>query len=358
MGQLSSLDAFENLVFLCIACHAAFNNPALVWIFLPASLDDFIASEEAFQAQCRSGAPRGQSLPRLPATAATPDLLYARYQIRTGVLFSRIFTDTPTSTWPGSPLAAIIRSVRALSVFERVPVRDGGLPMNVALKLQQLLLLYGTPELELAVRPQGAPATLGGTSPDDRESQIVLRVQPEAETPMDPGEDSPPPFTDPNQDPAFVGRAFNSALQYIHNRWSNQNMTPAAHAWLMAELPLIMDQLKRNLRKLHDHRDSPINLPEYAIDRSIPLHLCSSTIPRVLVPYGSQLLDCILRLLKSCDLNATCTLVTAITPFILCKITFAPGVSESDSQTMNRIFDPDLENKFATAVQALSLEPT
>ncbi|KAL0634542.1 hypothetical protein Q9L58_006561 [Maublancomyces gigas] len=366
LTQLTDLNAFENLVFLCTACNVAFNNPAVIWTFLPASLDTFIAAEESFQARRQSSASQGLSLPRPPTATAIPSTLYSRYQIRSRHLFTRIFTDNPTREWPGSPLAAIIRGARIVSGFERLPVDEGGIPMDVALKLQQLLLLFGTAEPRLVVQPQVAPATVSGNT---SQSQAVIRVRAEPtrpagdnhnrpESPPHAGGSIPNASADSTQDLAFVGRAFNSALQQIRDDSRNQDRTAEAHAWLTTEIRSIVSKLRMELRILHDGNDNHLLLPEYAINPAVSLKLSSSTIPSVLVKYKTQFSDCLIQLFQACDLNAKCEFTGMWRAAFLYDINFPPGDAQTASQNFgNRLFDPEFENEFMSSIQALTIEP-
>lgn len=248
--------------------------------------------------------------------------------------------------------------------FERLPVDEGGMPMDVALKLQQLLLLFGTAEPRLVDQPQGASAAVGG---NNQESRIVLQVRPRTTRPAvhtqnppesrpDAGGNAPNASADSTQDLAFVGRAFNSALQHVRDH--SRDTTAEAHAWLTAEIRLIVFSLRRELRKLHDAKDNPLLLPEYAINPAIPLALYSSTIPFVLVQYKTQFMDCLITLFKACDLNAKFLFLTIGTPAFEIQIKFPPGGAQSASQSIgNRLFDPEFENEFVSSVQALTMEP-
>lgn len=295
-------------------------------------------------------------------------MLYSRYQIRSGHLFTQIFTNTPTQMWPGSPFAPIIRSVRVTAGFERLPVEDGGLPIDIALKLQRLLLLYGTPEPRQTTQVQRASAPAIGFSTQEPEPQIRQQVhsevakpirgnQPRPDPPQDFAEDIPTPSPDPDHDLASVGRAFNSALKYVHDRSAHRDMTIEAHAWLAAEIHAIMVRLKRELHGLNAHKDNPVRLPKYAINREKPWTFFSSYVPDVLLPYSAQFQDCFRKLFGACKLNAKCSLCTFGTPCFAYDITFAPNAEQGDAQAGNRIFDPEFENEFVSAVKVLTIEP-
>lgn len=353
-------------MYLCTACNIAYNDPADIWTFVPTSLETFIAAEESFQARRQSCASRGLSLPRPPGVAALPSTLYSRYQIRSRHLFTRIFTDNPTREWPGSPLAAIIRGARIVSGFERLPIDEGGMPMDVALKLQQLLLLFGTAEPRLVMQPQVARAAVSGNIP---QSQIVLQARPEPtrpagdnhnrpQCPPDSEGNVPNPSADSTQNLAFVGRAFNTALQQIRDYTQDCDMTAEAHAWLTAEIRSTVLSLRKELRNLHAGNDNHLLIPDYAINPAVPLMLFSSTVPPVLVKYKTQFQDCLIKLFKACDLDANCAFMEMGRPAFAIDIKFAPGDAQRASQNLgNKLFDPEFENEFVSSVQVLAIEP-
>lgn len=296
-------------------------------------------------------------------------VLYSRYQIRPRYLFTHVFTDAPTRAWHGSPLAAVIRSARIVAKFQRLPAEQGGIPIDVALKLQKLLLLFGAPEPQLLVPPQEAPIVDGGDGPH---SQIVLRVRPGATgpgganqnqpmpAPFSPGANSPGVSADASHDLSFVGWAFNSALKYVHDSSSERNMTSEARAWLTAEIHCVVRELQNELRKLHKHKDNPALLPEYATNHDVPLELLSTTIPSLMVPYHAQFIDCLTGLFNACGFNATCVPRTMGRGrlFLQTEIRFEPGGAQGENQTVgNRLFDPGFEEEFVRAVQALSMQP-
>lgn len=238
------------------------------------------------------------------------------------------------------------------------------MPIDVALKLQRLLLLFGTPDPELVVQRQEASAVVSGVNSD---SEIVLQVRQQTtrpdeanqnqpgSTPFEPGERIP---ADSSLDLSFVGRAFNSALQYVDDRSSDHNMTTEARAWLTSELRSVMLALRNELRSLDNHKNNPILLPRYAIHRDKPLQLFSATIPYVLVQYSTQFTDCLLKLFTACNLDAVCVLLPGSRACLVSEIKFAPGGAQSESQTVgNRLFDPEFETQFVSAVQALTMEP-
>lgn len=241
------------------------------------------------------------------------------------------------------------------------------MPIDVALQLQRLLLLLGTPDPELVVQPQEVSAAVSGVNSN---SEIILQVRQRAtgpdgvnqnqpgSTPYEPRENSSGPSADSSPDLAFVGRAFNSALHYIDHRSSDHNMTTEARAWLTSEIRSVMSALKKELRSLDDHKDNPILLPRYAIHRDKPLQLFSATIPYVLVQYSTQFTDCLLKLFTACNLDAVCVLLPGNRACLVSQIKFAPGGAQGESQTVgNRLFDPEFETQFVSAVQALTMEP-
>lgn len=256
-----------------------------------------------------------------------------------------------------------------MAKFQRLPAEQGGVPIDVALKLQKLLLLFGAPEPQLLVPPQDAPTVGGGDNPH---SQIVLRVHPGATGPggasqnepmsalLSRGANSTGTSADASQDLSFVGCAFNSALKYVHDRASERNMPSEARAWLTAEIRSVVRALQNELRSLHEHKDNPARLSEYAIHHDVPLELLSTTIPSLLVPYRAQFIGCLLGLFNACGFNATC--VPMALPrgrlFLMIEIRFEPGGAQGENRTVgNSLFDPGFEDEFVSAVQALSMQP-
>lgn len=327
-----------------------------MWVFIPVGLDDLIATEEDFQARRQASATRGECLPRLRPTNSLP-LLYARYQLRPGYLFTHIFTSAPTKQWPGSPLAAIVRSTRILTGRERLPVEDGGMPMDVALKLQRLLLLYGTPQPRLVTQVAGELAR--------REPQFVPQDGGGFEQPSG-GSHNGPQFHAPDEserpgrsnrpipDLTDLGDAFNSAIQYVRDHSGQHNLTPQAHAWLTTAVCSLLSKLRTELRKLNQHKDNPILLPRYALDCSVPLEISTDEIPFALIQYSKPLMDCLLRLLHSCGLTATDTFCRRV---ICLSVTFSPGAAGRECDTIgNRVFDPEFEREFVNAIQFLVLD--
>lgn len=228
-----------------------------------------------------------------------------------------------------------------MSGFERLPVDEGGIPMDLALKLQQLLLLFGTAEPRLVVQPQVGPAAVSGNT---SQSQAVIQVRTEPTRPggdnhnrpessPDAGGNIPNASADSTQDLAFVGRAFNSALQQIRDHSQDRDMTAEAHAWLTAEIRLIVLSLRKELRKLHDGNDNHLLLPEYAMNPAVSLKLYSSTIPHVLVKYKTQFSDCLIQLFEACDLNAKCEFIGMWRPAFLYDIIFPPVTPRPRART-------------------------
>lgn len=247
--------------------------------------------------------------------------------------------------WAGSPLAAIIRSSRIITGVERVPVREGGLPMDVALQLQRLLLLYGTPEPDLAVDSPSASAEIMADTPVQPESQLTLRV---ART-----TGSSPEQTEPNL--ASIGRSFTATLNYVAERSAQQNLSTEAHAWLTTEIRTTLHRLRTELLSLRENKDSPLLLPKYVFNRDFPLQLFSATIPYALVRYGSEFEECMVRLLRTCELEATCQLLKMGRVCLATDIKFGPYEEEQEG-TGGRLFDEEFEEEFVSAVKALGLE--
>lgn len=251
--------------------------------------------------------------------------------------------------------------------LERLPVEKGGIPIDVALKLQRLLLLFGTPDPRLGVQPETAPGPVGGGSPG---SQIVLQVRrgptrparanpiPRGSASFNTGEGIPGPSTDYSQDFSAIGRAFNTSLQYIGDRLSERNLSAEAHAWITAEIPLIMLALRKELSLLHANRDNTSMLPEYAINRKAPLMVYTSPLPYVIVRYNPQFMAILAKLMKACDLDDTDIRPSMASPALVISITFPPRGAQSESHTLgNRLFDPGFESEFVGAIEALTSEP-
>lgn len=334
---------------------------------VPTSLDTLIAAEKAFQVRRMSLAAKGEILPRTPGPAAGTSMLYSRYQIRPRYLFTHVFTDNPTRPWPGSPLAAIIRSARIVAGLERLPVDQGGMPIEVAMQLQHLMLLLGTPDLQPAELLQAASGTVGLDNPD---SQIVVHVpqgptrpgganqNPHQSPPRNPSEGIPGAYAEDNHDLSFIGRSFNSALKYIHDRSTEHNMSAEAYAWIKTEIRMFMLGLQKNLRHLYDNKDNPVLLPEYAINRAVPMNMYSSRIPYALAQYQTQFQDLIVRLMTACDFKVTCVPIPRGISSFLIKIEFPRGGAQNENSTIgNRVFDSAFEDEFLSAIDALTFEP-
>lgn len=220
--------------------------------------------------------------------------------------------------------------------FESLPVEDGGLPLDVALKLQRLLLLYGAPEPKL-----GTVDTRSSAQP---ETQVVLQVRPGVQR----GQLPVQLVDNANLDLAAVGRAFNSTLNYVQQHSSQQNLSSDAQAWLMAETRSVMLRLKDELHTLYINKDSPLLLPAYAVNRDATLAMVSTTLPHVLHQYSTQFEDCLVRLFNACGLGARCQFVPESRAF-LSYVSFPAGVP-----TGSRLFDTEFENEFVIGVQALT----
>lgn len=171
---MPTIHAVDNLIFLCAGCHDGFDERVPVWAFLPVDLDAFITAEIAFQHARDTAAATGVLL-RRPAPSTVPELPYARYQIRPKFIFTHVFLDNPIKTWVGSPIAVILRSASIVSGQERLPVAIGGLPADVALKLQQLLHLYAAP-----------PPDAQGAAPIPRPLRVVAANPDSVNTPNRP----------------------------------------------------------------------------------------------------------------------------------------------------------------------------
>lgn len=340
---LHDLDASENLIVLCTACDEVFNDPTVVWIFLPTSLNSIIAAEEEFHVRRTRAATAGERLPRPPpAPVAVLPVLYSRYQIRRDHIFTHVFTDAPIAMWAGSPLAAIIRSARLIAGVEMVSIREGGLPMDVALQLQRLLLLYGAPEPELGVGPQSALATI----PAEPSGRPALRLPFRADRPTRPL----PEQTDPGF--ASIGQTFTATLNYLAARSAQRNMSPEAHEWLTAEIRSTLSRLRTELRKLHENKDQPLLLPKFVFDRSHPLKLFSATIPFVLMRYSAEFEECMMRLFRACDLQGTCKTLKEGQRCLMSEITFRA----QEEGTGECLFDKGFEDEFVRAAEAMGLE--
>lgn len=167
--HMASLHSFDNLVFLCHGCHGAFDERIPAWAFLPTPLTPFLTAELAFHAARAAAALSGTRLLRPAPAANPPPLLYARYQIRRGHVFTQVFRKRPTRLWAGNPVAAIIRSASVLMGVQRLdPVVRCGVPDDVGQVLQRLLWLYGTPPPKVVDAIPGAvgPAGEGGDQED------------------------------------------------------------------------------------------------------------------------------------------------------------------------------------------------
>lgn len=164
---MASLHSFENLVYLCHGCHGAFDERIPAWAFLPTTLPSFLTEELAFHAARAAAAASGTRLLRPPPDANPPPLLYTRYQIRRGHVFTQVFRKKPTRLWAGNPVAAIIRSASVLMGVQRLdPIARCGIPDDVGETLQRLLWLYATPPPKVV---SVVPGVLG--HPEDGEGE-------------------------------------------------------------------------------------------------------------------------------------------------------------------------------------------
>lgn len=229
--------------------------------------------------------------------------------------------------------------------FESLPVEDGGLPMDVALKLQRLLLLYGAPEPRLV--EQGALGTGGRRDSGQPQNQVVLQVRRGIERPVQHVPEELVFYSNPEL--ASVGRAFSSALDYVQHHSVQTNLSSDAQAWMMNESRSVMSKLKKELHELSNNKDNPLLLPEYAVNRDATLLMLSSKIPHVLERYSTQFEACLVNLFNACGLGVRCSLIPGAQLALLCYITFPEGVP-----TGSQLFDPEFENAFVSGVQAIT----
>lgn len=167
---MSSLHSFENLLYLCHGCHGAFDEPIPAWTFLPTTLSSFLSAEVAFHAARTAAAAAGILLVRPAPDPHPPPLLYARYQIRRGHVFTQVFRKHPTRLWAGNPVAAIIRSASVLMGVQRLdPVRRCGIPDDVGETLQRLLWLYATPPPKVI---RSLPAAIGASEDEQDDDSL------------------------------------------------------------------------------------------------------------------------------------------------------------------------------------------
>lgn len=218
--------------------------------------------------------------------------------------------------------------------------------MDVALKFQQLMLLYGTPESQSLV--PGAEQTVdirpkvsGDTRGKGRDQHIKCSTDNE----LDPAE----------PDLSQIGQAFNSVIGYANDRLDEHNLNPAAQEWLTAAVRSVVRTLKKELYKLHKNRDYPLLLPEYALNHEAYFVLLVPDIPFPLVPYRPHFDNYISGLLKSCALSAKSHL-SIFGNSLSFHITFASGSFADKGQTTgNRVFDPEFEEEFVNGVKTLAL---
>lgn len=234
------------------------------------------------------------------------------------------------------------------------------MPMDVALKLQQLLLLYGAPEPRLVTQiaggldrcePQFVSQDGGGFERPGRAPHDGPQSHAHEESARPGRSDHPiPGLTE-------LGDAFNSAIRYVQDHSGQHNLTPQAHAWLSIEIPSALSKLRTELRMLNENKDNPVLLPEYALDCHVPLRLCSMTIPFALKQYSGPLMDYLLQLLHACGFNATARVYDITRLYISLSIKFSPGAAGREGDTIgNRIFDPELEREFVSGIQSLMLD--
>lgn len=295
-------------------------------------------------------------------------MLYMGYQIRSGYLFPGIFTGILAKPWPGSPLAAIVRTARVGAGNERVPVEEGGLPTDVTLKLQRLLLLYGmeAPPIMLQVnrgleRPvdnyQDLPERPISGCPDPPGARPVYSGLDPMKRPVSNRPDLPEKPVEKDLDLPLIGQAFNSVIEYVAGRSNHRDLDPVAQAWLTTAVCRIVAQLKEELYSLRAHIDNPVLLPEFALNPEEELMLNSGDFPYVLIPYRAQFEEYFVQLLKSCGLTARPQVYAFGGNCILLSITFPPGVIYSESRTVrDRIFDPEVEKEFLRGVQSVRFE--
>lgn len=167
---MSSLHSLENLLYLCHGCHGAFDERIPAWAFLPTTLSSFLSAEVAFHAARAAAAATGILLVRPAPDPHPPPLLYARYQIRRGHVFTQVFRKRPTRLWAGNPVAAIIRSGSVLLGVQRLdPVRRCGIPNDVGETLQRLLWLYATPPPKVI---ESVPAAIGAAEDEQDDDSL------------------------------------------------------------------------------------------------------------------------------------------------------------------------------------------
>lgn len=143
---MDSPNELQNLMFLCAGCHHGFHSRVPIWAFLPVDLDGFVVQEKAFHQARAHSASLGVPLCRPNPWNGKSSLQYGRYQIQPDYLPDAKFLAQPIKRWHGNPVVAILRSAGVIAGIPRLdPLTKGGLPEDVAHKLQELLLLYGVP---------------------------------------------------------------------------------------------------------------------------------------------------------------------------------------------------------------------
>lgn len=217
--------------------------------------------------------------------------------------------------------------------------------MDVALQLQRLLLLYGTPEPDLAVDSPPPSVEITADTPVQPESQLTLR----ATRPSG----SPPGQTDPNL--ASLGRVFTATLNHVTARTAQRNLSPEAHAWLTTEIRTTLQRLRTELHNLRVNADNPLLLPKYVFNRDLPLQLFTEATPFALGRYAVEFVECMMRLFRACELDATCTILeTSQGVRLMSDIKFGQYEEEQEG-TGGRLFDEEFEEEFISALQALGL---
>lgn len=246
------------------------------------------------------------------------------------------------------------------------------MPMDVALKFQRLLLLYGAPEpqillqvdrsLELPVNINPYPL-VGSTDKGLDELEYPVPNDPyPLEGPTDKEPDEPEyhvpelprePPADNDSELSCIGGAFSSAIQYVNEHSDYYNLSPPAQAWLTAEVHQVVAKLQRELCSVHTYKDNPEQLPDYALDPEASLDIYSH-IPYVLRPYRDQFESYLMQLMKRCGLTAK---PVHYIKLILLRITFVPGAMSNETQTVgNRVFDPEVEKEFISGIHSIMFD--
>lgn len=154
-------------------------------------MDPFLAAEQAYHDLRRASFPIPITRPDPPNTR-----LYTRYQIRRGMALTSTFRERSTSEWWGGSVAAITRSASALCGIKRLSVSECGIPDEVAMKVQRLQWLYGTPDPEFMCIIR-VPRT--GDDNDNGDNGDVEMLDPKEKAGSSP---PPPPPAGPSRPPA------------------------------------------------------------------------------------------------------------------------------------------------------------